>query len=36
VRDLDEAIKIANEVHDTPLGVYPFGNKAEMEKGDPR
>jgi beta-apo-4'-carotenal oxygenase len=35
VRDLDEAIKIANEVHDTPLGVYPFGNKAEMEKGDP-
>lgn len=33
VTDLDEAIKIANEVHDTPLGVYSFGNKAEMEKG---
>ncbi|KAH7130506.1 Aldehyde/histidinol dehydrogenase [Dendryphion nanum] len=32
VTDLDEAIKIANEVHDTPLGVYSFGNKAEMEK----
>lgn len=34
VTDLDEAIKIANEVHDTPLGVYSFGNKAEMEKGE--
>lgn len=33
VADLDEAIRIANEVHDTPLGLYPFGNKAEMEKG---
>ncbi|KAE9961267.1 hypothetical protein EG328_004236 [Venturia inaequalis] len=32
VKDLDEAIKIANEVHDTPLGVYPFGNKAETDK----
>lgn len=32
VADLDEAIKIANEVHDTPLGLYPFGTKAEMEK----
>lgn len=32
VTDLDEAIKIANEVHDTPLGLYPFGTKAEMEK----
>ncbi|KAF2249892.1 aldehyde dehydrogenase [Trematosphaeria pertusa] len=32
VADLDEAIRIANEVHDTPLGLYPFGNKAEMEK----
>ncbi|KAF2119445.1 Aldehyde/histidinol dehydrogenase [Lophiotrema nucula] len=32
VADLDEAIKIANEVHDTPLGVYSFGNKQEMEK----
>lgn len=33
VTDLDEAIKIANEIHDTPLGIYPFGNKEEMEKG---
>ncbi|KAF2006075.1 aldehyde dehydrogenase [Amniculicola lignicola CBS 123094] len=32
VQDLDEAIKIANEVDGTPLGLYPFGNKAEMEK----
>lgn len=34
VTDLDEAIKIANQVHDTPLGTYAFGNKQEMEKGD--
>lgn len=33
VKDLDEAIRIANEVHDTPLGVYPFGNKKETERG---
>jgi beta-apo-4'-carotenal oxygenase len=32
VTDLDEAIKIANEVHDTPLGIYPFGNKKEMQQ----
>ncbi|KAF2087728.1 aldehyde dehydrogenase [Saccharata proteae CBS 121410] len=32
VKDLDEAIKIANEVHDTPLGIYPFGNKAETDR----
>ncbi|KAF2399538.1 aldehyde dehydrogenase [Trichodelitschia bisporula] len=32
VQDLDEAIKLANDVHDTPLGVYPFGNKAETDK----
>jgi len=32
VKNLDEAIKIANEVHATPLGLYPFGSKAEMEK----
>ncbi|KZM24096.1 aldehyde dehydrogenase [NAD(P)+] [Ascochyta rabiei] len=32
VTDLDEAIKIANEVHDTPLGTYAFGTKAEMHK----
>lgn len=32
VNDLDEAIRIANEVHATPLGLYPFGTKAEMEK----
>ena len=32
VTDLDEAIKIANEIHDTPLGTYAFGTKAEMHK----
>ncbi|KAF2475341.1 aldehyde dehydrogenase [Lindgomyces ingoldianus] len=32
VADLDEAIKIANQVHDTPLGLYPFGTQKEMEK----
>lgn len=32
VTDLDEAIKIANEIHDTPLGCYAFGNKQEMER----
>jgi beta-apo-4'-carotenal oxygenase len=32
VTDLDEAIKMANEVHDTPLGVYAFGSKAETDK----
>lgn len=32
VNDLDEAIRIANEVDATPLGLYPFGTKAEMEK----
>ncbi|CAE7179597.1 hypothetical protein PTNB73_03569 [Pyrenophora teres f. teres] len=32
VANLDEAIKIANEIHDTPLGTYAFGTKAEMNK----
>ena len=32
VNDLDEAIKIANSVHSTPLGMYPFGSKAETDK----
>ncbi|KAL6705034.1 Hexadecenal dehydrogenase [Coniothyrium glycines] len=32
VTDLDEAIKLANEIHDTPLGTYAFGNKKEMDK----
>lgn len=30
VSNLDEAIRIANEVDDTPLGTYPFGNKKEV------
>jgi beta-apo-4'-carotenal oxygenase len=32
VKDLDEAIKLANDCHDTPLGVSPFGNKKETDK----
>jgi len=32
VDDLDSAIRIANEVHATPLGLYPFGNKTEIER----
>ena len=32
VANLDEAIKLANEVHDTPLGTYAFGTKQEMEQ----
>jgi beta-apo-4'-carotenal oxygenase len=33
VSNLDEAIRIANEVHATPLGIYPFGNKKETDRG---
>ncbi|KAF2458630.1 Aldehyde/histidinol dehydrogenase [Lineolata rhizophorae] len=29
---LDEAIRLANEIHDTPLGVYAFGSKAETTR----
>ena len=32
VENLNEAIRIANEVHATPLGLYPFGNKAETDR----
>lgn len=32
VNNLDEAIRIANAVHDTPLGLYPFGNKKETDR----
>lgn len=32
VKDLDTAIRIANEVSGTPLGVYPFGSKAETDR----
>jgi beta-apo-4'-carotenal oxygenase len=32
VNNLDEAIKIANEVHSTPLGLYPFGTKKETDR----
>ncbi|OQE43590.1 hypothetical protein PENCOP_c003G06781 [Penicillium coprophilum] len=32
VDNLDEAIRLANGVQSTPLGLYPFGNKADVEK----
>ncbi len=32
IKNLDEAIRIANDVHKTPLGLYAFGNKAEVDK----
>lgn len=34
VDNLDEAIRIANQVHKTPLALYTFGNKAETNKGE--
>ena len=32
VDSVENAIRIANSVHSTPLGLYPFGNKAETSK----
>jgi beta-apo-4'-carotenal oxygenase len=32
VENLDQALSIANEIHETPLGVYAFGSKAETDK----
>lgn len=32
VDSVDDAIRIANSVHSTPLGLYPFGTKAETSK----
>lgn len=32
VPDLDTAIRIANEVSITPLGIYPFGTQKEMNR----
>ncbi|KAL5340492.1 Aldehyde/histidinol dehydrogenase [Aspergillus crustosus] len=32
VDNLDEAIEIANSIQSTPLGLYPFGSKADTEK----
>ena len=33
VSNLDEAIRIANDVDGTPLALYPFGSKEETAKG---
>lgn len=32
VNNLDEAIRTANSIDSTPLGIYPFGTKAEADK----
>ena len=32
IDSVEEAIRLANSVHSTPLGFYPFGNKAETNK----
>lgn len=32
VENLDQAIRIANEVDSTPLGIYPFGSKSETDR----
>ncbi|KAJ5168083.1 Beta-apo-4'-carotenal oxygenase [Penicillium canariense] len=32
VENLDEAINLANGVQNTPLGLYPFGSKADVAK----
>lgn len=32
VDDLDHAIRLAKEVHSTPLGLYPFGSKKETDR----
>lgn len=32
VENLDEAVNLANSVQATPLGLYPFGNKADVAK----
>lgn len=32
VDNLDQAIKIAGQIHSTPLGIYPFGNKKETDQ----
>ncbi|KAG0645898.1 Beta-apo-4 -carotenal oxygenase [Hyphodiscus hymeniophilus] len=32
VDSVEDAIRIANSVHSTPLGLYPFGTKAETSK----
>ena len=32
VDNLEEAVRLANGVQSTPLGLYPFGSKADVEK----
>lgn len=35
VENLDQAISIANGIQSTPLGLYPFGSKADVAKSMP-
>ncbi len=35
VDDLNDAIKAANQVHSTPLAIYPFGTRNETDQGLP-
>jgi beta-apo-4'-carotenal oxygenase len=32
VQDLDEAIRTANKIQSTPLGIYPFGSKKDTDR----
>lgn len=36
INDLDEAIRIANEVSHTPLALFAFGKKQETDRGKRR
>jgi beta-apo-4'-carotenal oxygenase len=36
VENLDQAISIANGIQSTPLGLYPFGSKADIDKSTSR
>lgn len=35
VDDLDEAVKVANSIMATPLGIYPFGSKKDTDRSKP-
>lgn len=32
VQNLEEAVRVANDIQSTPLGIYPFGSKADTDK----
>lgn len=35
VDNLEEAVNVANGIQSTPLGIYPFGSKADTDKSNP-